>query len=80
MIYYFYQAGALPVLGGIYAGVAVEVDEAHTQVLRVSPLGQVRVIDAASSPPSLPSPDLSVAEDIAPVTEENIASPEIKES
>lgn len=76
MIYYFYQAGALPILGGIYAGVAVEVDEAHTQVLRVSPLGQAHVIDATPTPQSSKSPDLSVPEENTPVTEEHIASKE----
>lgn len=62
MKYHFYSAGALPIIGGIYAGVAVEVDDAHTQILNITPL--------SSNPPEIPA-----IEEITPVSEENPESP-----
>lgn len=68
--YYFHSAGALPIIGGIYAGVAVEVDEAHTQILSITPLGQAPIVEAA------PVPQSSKSSEAKPSN----ASPEIKES
>lgn len=75
--YYFYQASALPIIGGIYAGVAVEVNEAHNEILSITPLGQAPIVDALPAPQSSKSPEIPAIEEIAPIAEE---TPEIKES
>lgn len=62
MKYHFYSAGALPILGGIYAGVVVEVDDDHTKILSITPL--------SSNPSPVPA-----IEEIAPVSEGNTESP-----
>lgn len=59
MTYHFYTAGALPIIGGIYAGVAVEVDEAHTKIIAITPL--------SSNPSPVPA-----IEEITPASEENL--------
>jgi hypothetical protein len=48
--YYFYSAGSIPGIPGIFAGVAVEVDEAGREILNVSPLGQAIIVEAAPAP------------------------------
>lgn len=75
--YYFYSAGALPIIGGIYAGVAVEVNEAHNAILSITTLGQAVIVEAEPSPQSSKSSPIPAIEEVTPVAEEN---PEIKES
>ena len=69
--YYFYSAGSIPGIPGIFAGVAVEVDEAGREILSISPLGQVPIVEAA------PAPSQSSKSSEAKPSK---ASPEIKES
>lgn len=69
--YYFHSAGALPIIGGIYAGVAVEVDDDHTQILSITPLGQAVIVDAAPDPSQSSKPSEA---------KPSKASPESKES
>ena len=38
MIYRFYTAGSIPGIAGIFAGVAVEVDDASNTILDIVPL------------------------------------------
>lgn len=47
--YYFHQAGGIPGIPGIYAGVIVEVDEEHNEIIKVTPLGGP-VIEHAEQP------------------------------
>lgn len=56
--YHFYQAGALPIIGGIYAGVTVEVDDAHTKILSITPLGLAPITEPAPVPQSSKSPEI----------------------
>lgn len=72
--YYFYSAGSIPGIPGIFAGVAVEVNEAHNAILSITPLGQAVTVNADPAPQSSKSPAI---EEITPVAEE---TPEIKES
>ncbi len=50
MNYHFYQAGSIPGVAGIFAGVVVEVDDVTREIRSVVPLGAASGQDTTISP------------------------------
>lgn len=63
MQYRFYQAGFIPGVPGIFAGVVVEVDDVTNEIISTTPLNDPS-LSIAEPPPSEPAPDPTPPPDI----------------